>query len=191
MDYINFIKNIISKEPNHINMIGGNKKDWIENFNSLYEKVEQPKYTNTITNNHVIPLLNKQYMREMAFDDKMKKKKKGIYREKYEDKNDLDKNKKPKIKFKYYHLIDDKPVSDEEQLRINKLGLAPAYEDVWVSDDPTTKIQATGLDAKGRKQYRYTQVHVADAGTDKFLRLYKFIKVINKLNEAMDADIKG
>ena len=187
MDYINFIKTVISKRSNNINMIGGNKKDWIENFNTLYEKIEQPKYTNI----HVIPLLNKQYLRVMAFDDNMKKKKKGIYRVKYEDINDLDKNKKPKIKFKYYHLADNKPVSDEEQIRINKLGLAPAYEDVWVSDDPNTKIQATGLDAKGRKQYRYTQIHVADAGTDKFLRLYKFIKVIHKLNEAIDADIKG
>ena len=101
MDYINFIKTIISKQSTHINMVGGNKKDWIDNFNTLYEKIEQPKYTNTNTNKYVIPLLNKQYLRDMAFDDKMKKKKKGIYREKYEDKNDLDKNKKPKIKFKY------------------------------------------------------------------------------------------
>ena len=186
MNYINFIKNI-TNQPKQINMIGGSiKNNWIQHFNILYENVEQSKF-----NNHQIPLLNKQYFRAMAFDDKMKMKKKGIYRVKYEDKNDLDKNKKPKIKFKYYHLINDKPVSDEEQLRINKLGLAPAYEDVWVSDDPNSKIQATGIDAKGRKQYRYTQLHVADAGTDKFLRLYKFIKVIHKLNEALDADIKG
>ncbi len=172
MDYINFIKIIVSKELNN-NMIGG--------YNISYEN----------TNKHIIPLLNRQYLRIMAFDDKMKKKKKGIYRVKYEDKNDLDKNKKPKIKFKYFHLTNDKPVSAEEQIRINKLGLAPAYEDVWVSDDPNSKIQATGIDAKGRKQYRYTQSHVSGANIDKFLRLYKFIKVIHKLNEAMDLDIKG
>jgi len=193
MDYINFIKNIVYNTENNI-MIGGGKKDWIDNFDSLYEKVEDnynllyEKVENTQTR-HIIPMVDKQYLRDMAFDDKMKKKKKGIYRVKYEDVNDLDKKKNPKIKFKYYHLSNDKPVTEEEQLRINKLGLAPAYEDVWVSDDPNSKIQATGIDAKGRKQYRYTQTHIADSGTDKFLRLYKFIKVIHKLNEAMESDI--
>lgn len=142
---------------------------------------------------HEIPLLDKQFLlkREMAFDDKMKKKKKGIYREQYEDKNDLDKNKKPKIKFRYFHIDTNKPVSDDEQIRINKLGLAPAYIDVWVSDDPKSKIQATGMDAKGRKQYRYTKSHIDKAGDEKFLRLYKFIKVIHILNDAIDKDIKG
>lgn len=129
--------------------------------------------------------------REMAYDDKMKEKKKGIYRVKYEDKNDLDKKGNPKIKFKYYYMDSNKLVSDEDQARINKLGLAPAYEDVWVSIDPKSKIQATGIDAKGRKQYRYTQKHVKDAGIDKFLRLYKFIKSIPKLDKAMEDDIKG
>lgn len=129
--------------------------------------------------------------REMAYDDKMKEKKKGIYRVKYEDKNDLDKKGNPKIKFNYYYMDSNKLVSDEDQIRINKLGLAPAYEDVWVSIDPKSKIQATGIDAKGRKQYRYTQKHVKDAGIEKFLRLYKFIKSIPKLDKAMEDDIKG
>ena len=129
--------------------------------------------------------------REMAYDDKMKQKKKGIYRVKYEDKNDLDKKGNPKIKFNYYYMDSNKLVSDEDQARINKLGLAPAYEDVWVSIDPNSKIQATGIDAKGRKQYRYTQKHVKDAGIEKFLRLYKFIKSIPKLDKAMEDDIKG
>ena len=187
MDYIDFIKNIVYNSENNI-MIGGGENNWIDNFNSLYEKVEN---TNHTTELHIIPMIDRQYLRDMAFDDKMKKKKKGIYRVKYEDINDLDKKKNPKIKFKYYHLSNDKPVTEEEQIRINKLGLAPAYEDVWVSDDPNSKIQATGIDAKGRKQYRYTQTHIAESGTDKFLRLYKFIKVIHKLNEAMDNDILG
>jgi DNA topoisomerase-1 len=188
MSYINFITNL---QYNYLNMNGGSKKDWINNFNSLYEKSTNTTSFNFANSRHIIPPLHRQYQRDMAFDDKMKKKKKGIYREKYEDKNDLDKKGNPKIKFKYYYLSDNREVSNEEQLRINKLGLAPAYEDVWVSDDPTSKIQATGMDIKGRKQYRYTQIHVADAGTEKFLRLYKFIKVIHKLNDAMDKDIKS
>ena len=74
--------------------------------------------------------------------------------------------------------------------RINKLGLAPAYEDVWVSGDPLSKIQATGIDAKGRKQYRYHPSHIKDAGVDKFLRLYKFIKAMPKLDKQMEEDEK-
>lgn len=136
-------------------------------------------------------LMNLQFNREMAYDDKQKKKKRGIYRVKYEDKNDLDKKGNPKLKFSYFYIKDNKPVSDEEQIRINKMGLAPAYVDVWVSEDPKSKIQATGIDAKGRKQYRYKQEHVKDASVNKFLRLYKFIKSIPKLDTAMEDDIKG
>lgn len=127
----------------------------------------------------------------MAYDDKMKKKKKGIYRVKYEDQNDLDKKGIPKTKFKYYHIDNNKEVTPEELLRINKLGLAPAYVDVWVSADSSSKIQATGMDAKGRKQYRYNQGHIAESHINKFLRLYKFIKSIHKLEQAMETDMKG
>ena len=175
INYIKFIDIITSIQFNN-DIFGG--------YYNLLDKIDH-------SNNRIIPLLNEKFAREMAFDDKMKKKKKGIYRVKYEDKNDLDKKGTPKIKFNYYHIKDNRPVSDDEQNRINKLGLAPAYDDVWVSDDQNTKIQATGIDAKGRKQYRYTQFHVADAGINKFLRLYKFIKSIHKLETSMDKDIQG
>ena len=71
-------------------------------------------------NDRIIPLLQINYNRAMAFDDKEKKKKRGIYRVKYEDKNDLDKAGNPKIKFNYFYLKDNKLVSDEDQIRINK-----------------------------------------------------------------------
>ncbi len=153
----------------YINLIANNQNEW--NLDYLSEVQEGG--------------------RELAFDDQQKKKKKGIYRVKYEDKNDLDKKGNPKVKFNYFYIIDNRPVSPEEQIRINKLGLAPAYTDVWVSEDPNSKIQATGIDAKGRKQYRYTQSHVSKATTEKFLRLYKFIKNIHKLDDAIEKDITG
>jgi DNA topoisomerase IB len=86
--------------------------------------------------------------RAMAFDDKNKKKGLGIYREAYYDENDVDKKGNPKLKFKYYYSKTKQLVSKEDLERINKLGLAPAYTDVWVSEDPNSKIQATGIDAK-------------------------------------------
>jgi DNA topoisomerase-1 len=128
--------------------------------------------------------------RAMAFDDINKKKKKGIYRESYLDNNDVDKKGKPKLKFKYYYSKTKQLVSNEDLERINKLGLAPAYTDVWISEDPTSKIQATGIDAKGRKQYRYHPRHIEIANEDKFIRLYNFIKSIPKLDDKIDEDLK-
>lgn len=46
-------------------------------------------------------------------------------------------------------------VSAAERARILALGIPPAWEDVWICRDPGGHIQATGLDAAGRKQYRY------------------------------------
>jgi DNA topoisomerase-1 len=127
--------------------------------------------------------------REMAFDDKQKQSKKGIYRISYFDAKDLNKKGEAKLKFKYYYLKNNVEVTEPAELeRINKLNLAPAYTDVWVSEDPSTKIQATGLDAKGRKQYRYHKVHVDKSTDEKFVRLYKFIKNIPKLDDQMAQD---
>ena len=51
---------------------------------------------------------------------------------------------------------DGSKVSDAETIaRINKLAVPPAYTDVWICASPEGHIQATGRDAKGRKQYRY------------------------------------
>lgn len=141
-------------------------------------------------NNSLLEILNNNYLRKLAYDDESKQKKIGIYREEYEDKADLDKKGNPKIKFKYYYVKNNKQVTLEDQERINKLGLAPAYKDVWVSSDPTSKIQATGMDAKGRKQYRYNPDHIKEAGDEKFIRLYKFIKAIPKLDEKLKNDLK-
>jgi len=128
--------------------------------------------------------------REMAFDDVNKQKKIGIYRVAYYDKNDVDKKGNPKLKFNYLYYNNDKPISKEDLERTNKLGLAPAYTDVWVSINPESKIQATGLDAKGRKQYRYHPSHIKNAEEDKFLRLFKFIKSISKFEDKIDEDTK-
>lgn len=55
-----------------------------------------------------------------------------------------------------YTGVDGKPLHDAETLeRIKALGIPPAWEDVWICRWPNGHIQATGRDAKGRKQYRY------------------------------------
>lgn len=129
--------------------------------------------------------------REKAFDDVNKEKKIGIYRTSYFDENDLDKKGNPKLKFKYCYLKNDKEITNSDEIdRINKLNLAPAYTDVWISEDPETKIQATGIDAKGRKQYRYHKEHICNATDEKFITLYKFIKNVPKLEVKLEEDSK-
>ena len=57
--------------------------------------------------------------------------------------------------FKYLKA-DGSPVTDERALeRIRKLAIPPAYTDVWICASATGHLQATGRDARGRKQYRY------------------------------------
>src|ERR1700736_1589842 len=55
-----------------------------------------------------------------------------------------------------YVTADGRPVRDEQTIRrIKHLVIPPAWTDVWVSPDPQGHLQATGRDARGRKQYRY------------------------------------
>ena len=57
--------------------------------------------------------------------------------------------------FKYYYP-DGRPVRRRALIkRINKLAIPPAYTGIWICPDPQGHIQATGRDARGRKQYRY------------------------------------
>ena len=58
-----------------------------------------------------------------------------------------------------FHYVDDltgATVDDPDVLtRIRALAVPPAWTDVWVAADPRSHLQATGRDARGRKQYRY------------------------------------
>lgn len=55
-----------------------------------------------------------------------------------------------------YLRVDGKAIRDKQELaRINALAIPPAWTDVWICPSPNGHIQATGRDARGRKQYRY------------------------------------
>jgi DNA topoisomerase I len=57
--------------------------------------------------------------------------------------------------FRYFDQ-NDKPIKDKDQLaRIKALAIPPAWTDVWISPSGNSHLQATGRDARGRKQYRY------------------------------------
>ena len=55
-----------------------------------------------------------------------------------------------------YHAPDGTRITDRDEIeRLNAIGLPPAYESAWFSTDPDAHLLATGIDARGRKQYRY------------------------------------
>src|SRR4051812_19856998 len=57
--------------------------------------------------------------------------------------------------FRYFDQK-EKPIKDKETLaRIKSLAIPPAWSDVWISPYVHSHLQATGRDARGRKQYRY------------------------------------
>ena len=117
--------------------------------------------------------MNSGGARDQAFDEKFYET--GISRKRVNKNN-----------FIYYYIKDAKPVSKKDQERINKLRIPPNWEEVWVSADTSSAIQATGIDAKGRKQYRYHEAHIKKAEQEKFLRMYNFVKDMPKLEKAMN-----
>jgi len=76
--------------------------------------------------------------------------------------------------FHYVHSTGE-PVADEATLtRIRSLVIPPAWEDVWISEDPHAHIQAVGRDDRGRKQYRYHPIWARMRQETKFGRMLEF-----------------
>jgi DNA topoisomerase-1 len=77
-------------------------------------------------------------------------------------------------------------ITDEEKLeRIRNLVIPPAWKDVWISPSPKAKLQATGLDAAGRRQYLYHGDFRAQQEQAKFDRLIRFAERLPELRAAM------
>jgi DNA topoisomerase I len=89
-----------------------------------------------------------------------------------------------------YRRSDGTPVSDAEtKARIRGLAIPPAWTDVWICPDPAGHIQATGRDARGRKQYRYHPRWSSHRGEAKFERLLDFARVLPRIRKRCDADL--
>jgi DNA topoisomerase I len=76
-----------------------------------------------------------------------------------------------------------------EIARINKLAIPPAWTDVWICPDPRGHIQATGRDAKGRKQYRYHPQWRVCRDETKYDRMIAFADALPKIRERTNADV--
>ena len=77
-------------------------------------------------------------------------------------------------------------ITDPAKLaRIEALAIPPAWKDVWISPRPSAKLQATGTDAAGRRQYRYHDDYRAAQEQAKFDKLIRFADALPTLREAM------
>ncbi|WLR91982.1 DNA topoisomerase IB [Shinella zoogloeoides] len=91
-----------------------------------------------------------------------------------------------------YRLPDGSLVRDAAlKARIAALGLPPAYENVWICLEENGHLQATGYDARGRKQYRYHPDWQALKSGDKFDQLIAFGRALPKLRRAVRRDLDG
>jgi DNA topoisomerase-1 len=74
--------------------------------------------------------------------------------------------------------------------RIAKLAIPPAYEEVWICTSPRGHLQATGRDARGRKQYRYHADWSTARNDHKHSRMLSFGKALGKLRAGVRRDLK-
>ncbi len=74
----------------------------------------------------------------------------------------------------------------DEVHRINQLAIPPAYRDVWICPDPNGHLQATGRDARGRKQYRYHPLWNENRNSAKYERLLSFGSALPQLRARID-----
>jgi len=81
-------------------------------------------------------------------------------------------------------------VTQREALqRIGALAIPPAWTNVWISPDPLGHIQATGVDSRGRTQYRYHQQWREQRDAQKFLHMLRFASVLPALRAATVEDL--
>jgi DNA topoisomerase-1 len=84
-----------------------------------------------------------------------------------------------------------RPIRDVDTLaRIKRLAIPPAWTDVWICPDPRGHLQATGRDARGRKQYRYHPRWRDVRDAVKYDRVVAFAEALPRIRERTDRDLE-
>jgi DNA topoisomerase IB len=87
---------------------------------------------------------------------------------------------------------DGRPVTQPEVLeRLRALTIPPAWSDVWICPDEFGHLQATGIDAAGRKQYLYHERWREQRDRQKFERMIDFARALPTLRRALAHDLRG
>jgi len=91
--------------------------------------------------------------------------------------------------FSYVDAANQRVVDKEVLRRISRLAVPPAYEDVWICKNPSGHLQATGRDARGRKQYRYHAKWRVARDDTKFERVLAFGEALPSLRRRLRRDL--
>ena len=90
----------------------------------------------------------------------------------------------------YFHPGGRKIADPALLSRIRKLAIPPAYQDVWICSDPRGHLQATGRDARGRKQYRYHAEWREHRDAAKFDRMLEFGRSLPRIRRRVAQDLR-
>ncbi|HEY8296527.1 MAG TPA: hypothetical protein VIG32_00690 [Candidatus Baltobacteraceae bacterium] len=86
---------------------------------------------------------------------------------------------------------DGTPLADDAEIaRIRALAIPPAYADVWICPIANGHLQATGRDARGRKQYRYHKRWREVRDATKYERMIAFARALPKIRNRVDEDLR-
>jgi DNA topoisomerase-1 len=101
-------------------------------------------------------------------------------------------SKKKKGDMFVFYDMEGKLIKDTDTLiRIKSLVLPPAWQNVWVSPFANSHLQATGIDSKGRKQYKYHPEWSKKSSETKFSKLATFARVIPRLRTRIETQLKS
>ena len=82
-------------------------------------------------------------------------------------------------------------ITDKAEIgRIHRLAIPPAWTDVWIATDPRGHLQATGRDAKRRKQYRYHERFREVRDETKYERMLEFARLLPRIRRRVDRDLR-
>jgi DNA topoisomerase-1 len=92
----------------------------------------------------------------------------------------------------FEYLLPDGSRLDDEQTfaRIRELAIPPAWKDVWICTDPRGHLQATGVDAAGRKQYLYHEDWRTRRDQQKFDEMLEFADALPRLRRVVRRDLE-
>ncbi len=91
--------------------------------------------------------------------------------------------------FEYFDTSGKKINDEKRLLRIRRLAVPPAYIDVWICPTANGHLQATGRDARGRKQYRYHEKWREARDETKYDRMVTFGAALPKIRKRVEADL--
>ena len=93
-------------------------------------------------------------------------------------------------KFVYFDTAGKEILDETRILRLNRLAIPPAYTDVWICPSPNGHLQATGRDARRRKQYRYHARWRAERDENKYEKMGIFGQALPRIRRRLNRDLK-